>query len=402
MRIAVVNNFYPPRLGGSAHFSASLARGYVEQGHQVVVLTATYGDAPRREVVDGVEIHRLPARYLPQLGLAIDFDISFTSGRRNLKSVFRILDEFKPDVIHQHGQFLDLSWLTGWYARKRRIPTLLSIHTMLKSPKPLFHAIFRMLDGLVVRPTLSMYKPTLAVMDRIEADYVIERYKADLEDLVKTVVPVRPEKFSGPPARDVRAELGIGDAPYIGSVGHVIPLRDRLLLVEAMPEVLAKFPDTKVVVVGRVYYDAFLKRAEELGIADSFICVGVVPQEDVHSYLVAADIEVHDLSGEGCGTASLEAMASGTATIYAGDENTYVDIPLKNWHNTLVVGPDDHRGLASMITELLLDAEKRNEIAKRQQALVRDRFNLDRVVDDHLQAFRHMTGAKSSSSSISG
>ncbi|MEU8136297.1 glycosyltransferase family 4 protein [Streptodolium elevatio] len=398
MRIAVVNNFYPPRLGGSAHFSASLARGYVEQGHQVVVLTATYGDAPSHEVVDGVEIYRLPARYLPQLGLAIDFDISFTMGRRNLKRVFRILDDFKPDVIHQHGQFLDLSWLSGWYARKRRIPVLLSIHTMLKSPKPLFHAIFRMLDGLVVRPTLSMYKPTLAVQDRIEADYCIERYKADLADMVKTVVPVSPEKFSGPPARDVRAELGLGDVPFIGSVGHVIPLRDRLLLVEAMPEVLAKFPDTKVVVVGRVYYDAFLKRAEELGIADAFICVGTVPQADVHSYLVAADIEVHDLSGQGAGTASLEAMASGTATIFAGTEDTYLDIPLKNWHNTLLVRPDDARGLAAMIVELLIDSEKRGQIAKRQQELVRGRFNLDRVVEDHLLAFERLARAKPTTS----
>ena len=28
MRIAVVNNFFPPRVGGSAHLSDALARGY--------------------------------------------------------------------------------------------------------------------------------------------------------------------------------------------------------------------------------------------------------------------------------------------------------------------------------------------------------------------------------------
>ena len=39
--------------------------------------------------------------------------------------------------------------------------------------------------------------------------------------------------------------LGLGDVPLILSLGHVIPLRDRLALVEALPTILAKHPDTK-------------------------------------------------------------------------------------------------------------------------------------------------------------
>ena len=56
----------------------------------------------------------------------------------------------------------------------------------------------------------------------------------------------------------MRADYGIGDAPLIVSLGHVIPLRDRVALVEALPAVLAKHPRTKVIIAGRVYYDAFL------------------------------------------------------------------------------------------------------------------------------------------------
>ena len=46
MRIAVVNSFFPPRVGGSAHLSEALARGYAARGHDVLVLTASYEGAP--------------------------------------------------------------------------------------------------------------------------------------------------------------------------------------------------------------------------------------------------------------------------------------------------------------------------------------------------------------------
>ncbi|MCW2757911.1 MAG: hypothetical protein JWO46_1657, partial [Nocardioidaceae bacterium] len=40
MRIAVVNNFFPPRPGGSSHLADHLARQYAARGHEVLVLTA--------------------------------------------------------------------------------------------------------------------------------------------------------------------------------------------------------------------------------------------------------------------------------------------------------------------------------------------------------------------------
>ena len=65
MRIAVVNSFFPPRVGGSAHLSEALARGYAARGHQVLVLTASYEDAPEREERDGLRIVRLPSATVP-------------------------------------------------------------------------------------------------------------------------------------------------------------------------------------------------------------------------------------------------------------------------------------------------------------------------------------------------
>ncbi|MCF2533501.1 glycosyltransferase family 4 protein [Yinghuangia soli] len=398
MRIAVVNNFFPPRVGGSSHLSAALAQEYAARGHEVVVLTAAYRGAPAYEVVDGVEIHRLPAMTMPKLGLSIDFDITFTTGPRNLRRVFRLLDGFRPDVIHQHGQFLDLSWLTGQYAKKRGVPVLLSVHTRLESPRAFYARAFKTLDRTFLRRVLRRYDPRYVIMDELAATYCEDRYDATVQRFDYIPVAVDPTRFDGPPARDIRAELGLGDGPVIVSVGHVIPLRDRKLLMDALPSVLGKYPDLKLVVVGTVYYDAFLDRARELGIEKAVVCVGAVPKDDVPSYFAAADIEVHDLSGGGCGTASLEAMAAGRATVVAVRESNFPGIRLQNWENAVLVSPTDADELARALLRLLDDPSEREAIAQRQRELVRENFTLSRVTEQHLEVFRQMLDGTAGSS----
>ena len=92
MRIVVVNNFYPPRVGGSAHLSDALARSYAARGHEVLVVTAAYQDAPAEEERDGVRVVRLPAYTLPESRLAVSFDLSFATRQEAVESSRRLRD----------------------------------------------------------------------------------------------------------------------------------------------------------------------------------------------------------------------------------------------------------------------------------------------------------------------
>jgi glycosyltransferase involved in cell wall biosynthesis len=394
VRIAVVNNFFPPRPGGSSHLSASLAARYAAAGHEVLVLTAAYRGAPAEEERDGYRVVRLPAVPMPQLGLAIDFDMAFALARPgNVRRVSRLLDDFGPDVIHQHGQFFDLTWISGWYARRRRIPVLLSVHTRLESPDPKYMALFKGLDRFLVKPILGSYRPRYVIMDELCGAYCEQRYRATRDEFEYIPVAVEPSRFEAPPTRDVRADYGLGDGPLIVSLGHVIQLRHRLPLIEALPTILAKHPQTKVMIVGRVYYDAFAKRAAELGVSEAIITTGAVPPADVPSFLAAADIVAHDLQGGGFGTASLEAMAAGRATIGTITETNFPAVELRNWENFVLARPNDAQDLAETVIRLLDDPQEREWIAKAQRELVQSNFTLDVVARRHLDAFARMTGA---------
>jgi glycosyltransferase involved in cell wall biosynthesis len=393
VRIAVVNNFFPPRPGGSSHLAAALAERYVAAGHEVLVLTAAYPGAPAEEERDGYRVVRLPAMPMPKLGLSIDFDMAFALARPgNLRRVRRLLDQFAPDVLHQHGQFFDLSWISGWYARRHKLPVLLSIHTRLESPDPKYAALFKMLDRFLVKPIITRFHPRYVIMDELAATYCTQRYGATTADFEYIPVAVEPSRFAVEPALDVRSRHGVGDAPLIVSLGHVIPLRDRLALIEALPTILDKHPDTKVMVIGRVYYDAFARRAAELGVSDAVITTGVVPSAEVPAYFAAADVVAHDLQGGGFGTASLEAMAAGRLTIGTVTETNFPAVRLRNWENFVLVPPNDPSGVADAVIRLLDDPEEREIIAKRQRDLVYAHFTLDVVTRQHLEVFERMTG----------
>lgn len=401
MRIAVVNNFFPPRPGGSSHLADHLAKHYAVAGHEVLVLTASYAGAPARETRDGLEIVRIPAWTLPKTRFAANFDIGFTISPRAKRRVFDVLDDFSPDVVHQHGQFFDLTWLSGWWARSRRRPTLLSIHTRLESPLSTFNSfVYAAADRLLVAPMMRVHRPKLVVMDRLMDLYIDKRYRRSISGKVVIPVGVDPEKMSGGDPDALATELGSGNRPLIISLGHVIPQRNRLALVSALPAILEVHPDALLVVVGGVYHDEFLTLADRLGVSGSVRALGARPQRDIPDVLAAAALEVHELEGQGFGTASLEALGAGVPVIAGVRPDNFLNVPLRDGVELFLVpgrGPGDERAdigaLARTVIAVLDDpAAARREVGSAARALVEEHFSLRAVGDAHLDVLREMSG----------
>ena len=60
MRILTLNYEFPPIGGGGSPVSYELGRELVAQGHQVDVVTMGFDGLPAREVVDGINVYRVP------------------------------------------------------------------------------------------------------------------------------------------------------------------------------------------------------------------------------------------------------------------------------------------------------------------------------------------------------
>jgi len=135
-------------------------------------------------------------------------------------------------------------------------------------------------------------------------------------------------------------------------------------------------------------YDArFLDRASELGVLEHVRTVGALPKDEISAFLAAADVDAHDLSGYGLGTANLEAMAAGVPVIAAVDEDNFPGISLRSWENVILVARDDPNAIAKAIDRVLTDAPARERLIKGQRTLVAEHFTLDRVAAAYLRVF---------------
>lgn len=373
-------------MGGSSHLSSLLAQGFASDDHSVIVITASYEDAPECEMQGEVKIRRFKAWKLPRLGRLLAFDIRFCTTPANIRRIFRALDDFKPEVLHIHGQFMDLAWIVSVYARRRNIPTLLSIHTRLESPSKSIQFVFGLLDRLFVGPLIRMSTPSVVAMDKLMRDYISEKYCIPNHRIVAIPVGVATDGTSSvASASEVRSKYGLGDGPIVLSVGHVIPVRDRVALIKALPRMLCEYGDLKVVVVGDVEYPKFLDVAKELGVENHLICLGRLQKEDVKNLFQIAAVEAHDLQGLGMGTANLEAMQAGCPVVVAIEPDNFLDFNLRNGIDALLVAPNDSDAIAQAIIDLLGNVERAATVGANGRNLVARHFSIDAVSAKHIE-----------------
>lgn len=390
MRIALVNNFFPPRAGGSAHFTEELAGEMTALGHDVLVVTAQGQGLAEPDRVHPFRVERLPSRSMPTNRLAFGYDLTWCTSPTNLRRMFELLDDFGAEVVHQQNQIFDLSLMSSVWARRRSVPVVLTIHTALIHTERLPSLALSALDRGVAKQFIRLADAHVVAPDIFMTEYAKRRYRVRDARLSNIPIGVNIHRFVGAGSGSVRAELGVGERPLVLSLGHVIPLRDRLALVEALPLLLRHVPDVAVVVAGQIYDDRFLRRARELGVEDAFLVVGRVPKDDVPSLVAAADLDCHDLQGLGLGTASLEVMATGTPVVAALREDNFPGLDLLDGEDLVIVPRDDPASLAEALRRLLQDKELRARIADNGRRFVLKHFSMERVSEQYLELYEQL------------
>ncbi|MBI4699949.1 MAG: glycosyltransferase family 4 protein [Deltaproteobacteria bacterium] len=398
MRLALVSNFFRPRTGGSAHFTEELAKELGRRGHDVLVVTSAVGQAPGESVEDGYGVLRLPAWTLPPLRIAFHYTLNVTCSPHNLRRLWRRLDELRPAVVHLQNQIFDLSLQAELWAIRRRVPVVATIHTALVHSDRRLAAVLAAVDHTLVHALFRLSRAHVVAPDRFMDGYVRRRYRRPARCISNIPIGVDVGRFAGDGgahACDARARHGVGDRPLVLSVGHVIPMfRDRLALVEALPRLRQLVPDVVVLVVGQIYDHRFLARAEELGVRDAIVLAGDVPKHEIPAYVVAADVETHDLEGWGLGTASMEVMAAGVPVVASVRTDNFPGLELRDRDSLVLVPRGDATALADTLAALLADAELRHEMGRRQAAFARRHFSIGSVTDQYVALYERLAAER--------
>jgi glycosyltransferase involved in cell wall biosynthesis len=262
--------------------------------------------------------------------------------------------ERRARILHVHGYAAaDFGRLAA-----RRLGAALVLHEHFADPHmPSYQA-------LADRALASLTDRAIAVSESTRAFLVRERHvPADRVRLIWNGAPL--EEFA-PVSKDVakrtRFELGLPEgAVVIGSIGRLNEQKGHRYLLEAAAAALPAAPGARVLVVGDGDLEVPLReQARALGIADRVVFAG--HRGDIPAILGAVDVFCISSTYEGTPLTLFEAMAAGKAIV-----STAVDgcrEVIEDGVTGVLVPPRDAATLALRLRELLLDASRREALAR--------------------------------------
>jgi phosphatidylinositol alpha-mannosyltransferase len=334
VRIAVVTQPYYPQAGGVSEHVHHTAHEFRKLGHEVDIITSRF----RGHEDDSPGIFRLGRNILvPHLGAFSNVNAD-PGVRRDLE---RILRRNEYDVVHVHEPLSPTLPLAAIASAPEETAIAGTFHA--SAARGIAYCVFKK----VLRRYAARLDARIAVSRaarQFVARYIGGRYQ---------VIPngVDPARFhpKNPPLDGIAK-----DRPTILFVGRFYPRKGFHVLLSALPEIVARVPDVRVLVVGDGPLSAWY-RAQARRAPCPVEFLGEIPPRDLPRAYRSADVFVAPSTGqESFGIVHLEAMASG-CPIVGSDIEGYREI-LDSEREALLFPNGDSRALADAVVRVLGDS----------------------------------------------
>ncbi len=333
MKIALVCDWYAPRLGGIESQLADLADALRARGHEAHVITATPGPQQRH-------VHRLGVPLVPGWRVV--------RSRRALDALHALLAQQAYDVVHAHSLYSPLAHAATYLAQLIGVPSVLTSHSLVDGASSLLLRAFV--------PDWAAWPTRLSAVGSLAVDQL--RKLSGRADVALLPNGIDIARFAAPPrmARDTITIL---------SVLRLHPRKRPLALVRALSQILARAQahrsshDVRLVLAGDGPLRAAVRaEALRLGVADRVTLLGAVPRADIPALLAGADLFALPSVNEAFGIVALEARAAGLPVVAMRDGGA-ADL-IEHGREGLLAEDDDE--FAAQLGTLVVDATLRRRM----------------------------------------
>jgi glycogen(starch) synthase len=402
MRIGYFIWEYPPRIiGGLGTYAENICPAILDLGHDISVLTMNDGTLKTREILKGIDVNRpmladgssiLPiflTEDLRRWGTGIKFfnDVLIYNILSATKFVNELIKKegYKFDIICAHDW---LSAMAGIMVKQETgLPFVFHLHSTEWG---------RSLDG-GSETVLHIEKTAADVADRIiTVSYPMEedliRHGLDPHKIKVSWNGIRVDKYD--PKRlanediiGLRSRYGIRlEERMILFVGRLTAVKSIVNLVKAMPTLISKHPDVKLVILGKGELERTVSDLiDRLGIAEKVKTkFEFVSEEERILHYGACDIFVAPSVYEPFGIIALEAMAMEKPVVVgAKGISGFRDFVIPAGHDQtgMHVDGSNSADIAWGINSLLEDMEGAKEMGKRGRRRVKKYFRWDKIAD---------------------
>ena len=341
-------------------------------------------DGPDTEEVDGITFHRTrgtaggPPAYREWREIQLLAD-----------AIVALAQDWRPDVLHAHSPAL-CGKAAALAAKRLGLPLVYEIRAFWE-------------DAAVSNGTGSegnlKYRLTRALENNVvaAADAVVTICRGLNDDLVSrgvdpakiTLSPngVDLALFGEVPSADpaLAGELGLGDGPVVGFIGSFYDYEGIDDLIAAMPALIARVPEARLLLVGGGPMESALRaQAEASPVAGAIHFVGRVPHSEVERYYALIDVMAYPrkrsrLTDLVTPLKPLEAMAQ-RKLVAASDVGGHREL-ITHGKTGVLFAPDDPAACAAALADLL--ANRPSWPAYREAGLAHVRSNHDWAKNVH-------------------
>lgn len=312
------------------------------------------------EAAEGLLFHRTPGAPGSVPGLREWREIGALAAR-----IEALAREWRPDVLHAHSPALcGLAAVRA--GKKLGIPVVYEIRAFWEDAAvgngtgqagSLRYRLTRQLENRVVDGADAV----VTICQGLQDDLVARGYPASRMTIMPNGVDL--DLFGTPLPRDadLAEGLGLGKGPVIGFLGSFYPYEGLDDLIAAMPAIVERVPDARLLLVGGgPAGDALRRQAAQSPAARAICFVGRVPHHEVDRYYSLVDVVCYPrkamrLTDLVTPLKPLEAMAQGKL-VAASSVGGHRELIEHDATGTLFA-PDDPAALAAAMTDLLANRE---------------------------------------------
>jgi glycogen synthase len=410
LTLAFVTTDYPPDpvASGIGSYTKSVAEGLAARGHRIHVVSraaATPAEPQPRTVTtdSGVIVHRLrphrltlPGRMNPASVLRM-----LMRGLRGEYVYRRRLAAFIDDLIGREGVQLveapdtPAEMLAYAPSGHPRVPFVVRLH----GPTSVIELLDRNVPETARRAMAwlerrQMLRAThLTCPSRAGADWIRQVLRLGTRPV--TAYPNPPGIDAAPAsAREPETE----DPNLVLFVGRLTRSKGVETLIRAMPEVLRRCPDARLVLIGPDYptrepfasTGAYVRHLMAPTVRTAVTFTGYLPPEQLAPYYRRAAVCVVPSLFEVFGYSCMEAMSHGKA-IVASDRGGMAE--LLDWGACGVLCPPEDAGaLAEAIIAVLADPQRRHQLGEMARARAATHFGREAVLDRAEAFYRDAIG----------
>ena len=389
MKILMLTWEYPPRVvGGISKVVYDLSHKMVKEGNEVTVVTYKDGDNVKYYENDkGVEVYRVD-NYMIRPNNFIDWIMQLNFNMIT-KANEIINKNGKFDVIHAHD------WLVAYSAKSIKesynIPLISTIHATESGRNSGIHdETQRYIND---SEWMLTYESSEVIVNSNYMKNEVQMLFGLPYDKIN-VIPngVNLQLFSNVNVDyDFRRQYAMDNEKIILYVGRLVYEKGIQNLIAAMPKILDRYHDSKLIICGRGgMIDDLREQVKYLGIDNKVYFAGYCDSKKMQKMYKCADVAVFPSTYEPFGIVAIESMLSGTPTIVSdvGGLNEIVE------HG--VTGMKSYAGNANSIADsvlaLLFDPKLCANISQNAIKKVKENYNWAKITDNTYYVYQLAIG----------